>query len=194
MNLSSTTLFALRGNGHFERICGLNLSTPGLAPRKLILGAGNCPGRLGLEAPVALTKSHLMRSLTPIPDAPTLISAMLSKGHGATFDLTLAWLAGKTPATDFASYPILFGSSGKEIFRAVYAASAREHEILWPLFNDSLPPSRWRAGQMIVETYRLRRTRPWTETPARLRLAPFERRDLTEWKALPAQEVPIKTP
>ncbi|PIR18945.1 MAG: hypothetical protein COV48_04710, partial [Elusimicrobia bacterium CG11_big_fil_rev_8_21_14_0_20_64_6] len=61
-------------------------------------------------------------------------------------------------------------------------------------FNDSLPPSRWRAGQMIVETYRLRRTRPWTETPARLRLAPFERRDLTEWKALPAQEVPIKTP
>lgn len=192
-SLSSATLFALRGDGRFERACRLNLSAPGLAPRELALGGGDCPGRLELEAPVALIQSRPARSREPVPDNPTLISATLAEGPGSTFDLTLTWLTGKSPALDFAAHPVLLGASGRELFRAVYAASAREHRILWPIFNDVLPPSRWRAGQTIVERYRLRRATPWSEPPTRLRLTPFERRDNRLWEARTAQEVPLKT-
>lgn len=194
VELSSTTLFTLRGDGHFERICRLRLSMPGLTPRELVIGKGDCPGRLGAETPVALIESRPANSRAPIPAAATLVSAELSKGPGATFDLTLTWRAGRSPAADFASYPVVTGASGRELFRSVYAASAHEHEIVWPLFNDAQPPSRWHAGQTIVERYRLRRTKPWAEAPSRLRLTPFERRDYTGWKALPVQEVALKMP
>jgi hypothetical protein len=180
---SSATLFALRGDGRFERICRVLLSTPGLPPRTLVLGAGDCPGRLGVEAPVALIDSRA-----------ALDGAALSAGPADTFDLTLTWLAGKSRAADFASRPVLLGASGRELFRPVYAASAREHEILWPLFDDALPPSRWRAGQTIVERYRLRRTKAWAEAPARLRLMPFERRSRMAWSAMPSQEIALSTP
>ena len=62
------------------------------------------------------------------------------------------------------------------------------------LFNDALPPSRWRARQTIVEKHRLRRSKPWAEPPTRLRLTPFARRDGTTWIPLAVQEVPLKTP
>lgn len=192
--LASTTLFTLRGDGRFERVCGLSLATPGLAPRELILGKGDCPGRLVMEAPVALIESHPARSRAPIPDNPTLISASLTAGPDETFDLTLTWLAGKSPAADFAAYPVLLGASGRDIFRAVYAASEQEHKIPWPLFNDTLPPSRWSPGQTIIERYRLRRPQPWAEPPTRLRLAPFERKENLPWEALSAQEIPLRTP
>ena len=192
--LSSATLFALRGDGHFERICALRLSTPWLAPRELAVGARDCPGRLGLEAPVALIESRAETSRAPAPDSATLASASLAAGPGATFDLTLTWRMGRSPAADFAAHPILLGATGRELFRSAYAASSREHEISWPLFNDALPPSRWRAGQTIVEKHRLRRSKPWAEPPTRLRLTPFERRDGTTWIPLAVQEVPLKTP
>lgn len=192
--LSAVVAFALRDNGRFERICGLNLSAPELGARELVLGAGDCPGRRELEAMVALIETRSELSRGTVPEIPALVAADISEGPGSTFELTLIWLAGKTPAADFAAHPVLFGASGRELFRAVYAASAQEHDILWPLFNDALPPSRWRPGQTIIERYRLRRNAAWNEPPARLRLTPFTRRELGPWEALAAQEVPLRTP
>lgn len=191
--LTSSAVVAFRGDGHFERICALRLSTRGLAPRELRVGEDACPGRLTIEAPVALIGSSAAASQAPAPDGPALVSAALTDGPGATFDLTLTWRAGKSPAADFAAYPVIFGASGRELFRAVYAASENEHQALWPLFNDDLPPSRWRAGQTIVEKYRLRRLNPWPEPPARLRLTPHERREAAVWIPLGVQEVPLRT-
>ncbi|MFA6092493.1 MAG: hypothetical protein WCU88_03415 [Elusimicrobiota bacterium] len=193
-DLRFAALFTLRGDGRFERVCGLRLSMPGLAPRELVLGGGDCPGRLGQEVPVAMVESRSMPSRARAPEVPTPVSASLSEGPGGTFDLTLTWRAGKSPAADFAAYPALLGASGRTLFSSVYAASPREHKILWPLFNDVLPPSRWRVGQTIVERYRLRRPKPWDEPPTRLRLTLFERRERAVWKALPAQEIAVAAP
>lgn len=183
--LSSAIVIARRGSGRFERACIMRLATPGLPPRTLHIGPGTCAGVLAREAPVALVDSHAKTTSEPSPLLPTLVSALFSPGPDGTFDLTLVWRTGRSRATDFAAYPVIFDAAGQELFRSIYAASPAEHRIPWPLFDDRNPPSRWRTGQMITERYRLRQLMPWQAEPARLRLVLFGRRPGSAWEILP---------
>ena len=123
-----------------------------------------------------------------------MISAQLSQdGPTGTFDLTLTWLAGRAAGTDFASSVVLLDTAGRELYRPRYAPSSREHEILWPLFDDALPPSLWKPGQSVIERYRFRHLGPWLSAPSRLSLVLFERRDSGAWQETGIQEVPLKT-
>lgn len=187
---ASATVFAQRGDGRFERVCRLELTTPGLARREV--AAGDCPGRLGVEVPVALVSSRAERSAAPIPETPVLQAASVAEGPGGTFDLTVTWLAGRAPAADFAANAVLLSASGAPVFRASYAASVHEHEIAWPLFDDAIPPSHWKPGTRVIETYRLRRTKAWAQAPATVRLTPYLRSGPSVWKTLPAQDATLK--
>jgi len=188
------TVFAWLGDGKFERVCALGLSSPGLATRNLLVGSESCPARLGLEVPVALVDSKSGRSTGPTPQGPTLASAEIAAGPRGTFDLTLVWIAGAATAYDFASYPVLFDAAGRVLYRSAYEPSPREHEALWPLFNDAQPPSTWKQGRMITERYRLKRPQTWGSAPVRLKLALFKDKGWENWDALPPQEVELKTP
>jgi hypothetical protein len=184
-------VFAMRGDGRFERVCRVRLSSPGLAPRVLPVGGSPCPAVLAVEAPVALIDARVRAGSGPAPRDPALASASLAAGPGGARDLALSWKTGRTPAVDFAFYPILLDASGRELYRPIYAPSRREHEMLWPFFDDVLPPSRWPPGRTVVERYRLRPRDRDLGSAARVRLVMFRRREGLPWLPAGAQEVPL---
>lgn len=174
-----SVVFQFSDDGRFERVCALRLTMPGMMGQDVPL-QGPCPGVRVVAAPALLLSSRRVPGERADRDEAVLESAALRDGPEGTLDLRLSWKAGRIPA-DFAFYVRLLGADGRELYRSSYAPSSREHEALWPLYDDINPAVAWRSGDAVTQVFRLRPRRPLEGRPAKVRAALFSPRGVPQW-------------
>jgi len=136
-----------------------------------------CQSLVRLDMAAALDKVEekpaSARSGSAVPGMPGLeLAEVALQAKPELLRLDLGWIARRSQTDDFVVLLTVYDNRSRVLYEPVYPSPTlgRKTPVLWPLFNDQKPPSSWRAGRAMRESYVLRTKGTLPIGPCRVRL------------------------